>query len=322
MIESRGLWMRLNNPNLAAEEVHVAVIGVPYDGSVTHDRGASEAPSVLRELSSDKWPQTENFINLRGLKIKDFGDVDIAGNDAEKTLENISKKVSPLIDAGAIPVVLGGDHSITSAVVRSFNSSEEIGILWFDSHYDLMDTYKGLKGKEESKWNHACPLRRILELPHIKKENLLVVGVRDYILEEHNYIIDNNIETIYAKELYNMKPETVIDIIGRKFEKIPKVYMSIDIDILDPAFAPGTGVPIPGGISTRFMLNLVHQLFKKEREYLEILDRHFFRLAGFDIVEISPPHDVGKITSLAGISIIMELLGYVCLQEGIEGIDL
>ena len=190
-----------------------------------------------------------------------------------------------------------------------------MGILWVDSHPDLMDVYKGLKGKEESRWNHACALRRILELPCIHPEDVLVVGVRDFTPLEFQFIEDNGMDVIYAKDLSSMSIRTIGERIGNKFANIP-VYISFDIDVLDPAFAPGTGVPIPGGISSRFLFDILFYMFEKEKEYLKETT-HFVEVKGFDIVEISPPLDVGRITSFAGMTIIMNMLGYICLQRGL-----
>jgi agmatinase len=306
--------MGLNSLDLCAADIHVGILGVPYDGSVTHEPGAAFAPHVLREISADRWPLTENFVDLTPLKIRDFGDVPVDNDDAGFTQEAITKAVAPIADA-AIPLVLGGDHSITSGVVSAFQKNT--GILWIDSHPDLMDVYKGLKGKKESKWNHACPLRRILELPHVRTEDVLIFGVRDFTPEELAFIQDNNIDVMYAQELAASSIEAVVNRIGSRFAHVPHVYISFDIDVLDPAYAPGTGVPIPGGISTRYLLDIIFHLFEKEKQWLKE-GNHFLNIAGFDLVEIAPPLDVGHITCYAGISIIMSVLGYICLQEGLH----
>lgn len=304
------LWMGLHAP-LPVTDIHVGVVGVPYDSSVTHEPGAAYAPGVLRDISADRWPLTENFIDLTPLRIRDFGDVAVDNDDAVATQKAVTKAVSPLVNTGVIPLVLGGDHSITCGVVAAYK--KELGVLWMDSHPDLMDVYKGLKGKIKSKWNHACCLRRILELPQVDPENVLLLGVRDFIPEEHEYIKTHNIEVIYAQDLHKMSLSEVGDKIGKKFSNIP-VYVSFDIDVLDPANAPGTGVPIPGGLSSRFLYDLIFYLCHKERERTE---SHVIEVAGFDLVEIAPPLDVGQITSFAGMSIIMNMFGYICIQKGL-----
>lgn len=306
-------WMGLNNPHALTTDIDVGIIGVPYDGSVTHESGAAEAPRVLRKISADRWPLTENFINLKNLRVRDFGDVTVDNSNDMTTQKAITEAVSLVVRSGAIPLVLGGDHSITSAVVKAFD--KELGILWMDAHPDLMDTYKGLKGKKESKWNHACALRRICELPIVGMENVLICGVRDFTPPELEFIQENHIEVIYAQDLHCMSPAAVGERIGQKFINMP-VYISFDIDVLDPAYAPGTGAPIPGGVSSRFLLDVIFYLFEKEKEYLHTAS-HFLQVSGFDIMEIAPPLDTGQITSFAGISIIMNMLGYICLQRGL-----
>jgi len=312
---NKPAWMGLNAPHLPVTDIHVGIVGVPYDGSVTHESGAAQAPGVLREISADRWPVTENFVQLTRLKIRDFGDVTV-DDDAFTTQKAVTAAVAPIVKAGAVPLVLGGDHSITSGVLKAFEP-RKLGVLWVDSHPDLMDVYKGLKGKKESKWNHACALRRISELPHIDLENVLICGVRDFIPEELQFIQENHIEVIYAQDLHKMSVTSVGERIGQKFKNVPGIYISFDIDVLDPAYAPGTGVPIPGGISSRFLLDLIFYLYKKEKEYLTGSSSHFLRIKGFDLVEIAPPLDVNCITSFAGMSIIMSVLGYICLQEGL-----
>ena len=309
-------WMGLITPDAPLADIHVGIIGVPYDGSVTHESGAAQAPGVLREISADRWPLTENFIRLDQLSIRDFGDVTVDNDDALFTQKAVTRAVAPLVEAGVIPLVLGGDHSITSAVVKAFKP-KELGVLWIDSHLDLMDTYRGLKGNKESRWNHACALRRILELPHVHPENVLILGVRDVIPEELQVAQEKGIDVIYAQELHTITPASVGGRIGKKFEDVSDVYISFDIDVLDPAHAPGTGAPFPGGLSSRFLLDVIIYLYEREKEYLNEASTHFMRVAGFDLVEIAPPLDVNNITSFAGMSIIQNMLGYVCLQEGL-----
>lgn len=313
----QGTWMGLHNPGLPLEELQVAIVGVPYDGSVSHAAGAAEAPAVLREISTTLWPHTESLVSLRGLKLRDFGDVAITLDDAYATQVAITAMIQPIVEAGVIPVVLGGDHSITSGVLAGFRSKGDLAVLWMDSHPDLMDTFGAIRGKEESRWSHACPLRRICELPSVRTEHILLLGVRDFIPDELQFIRERRIEVIYARDLSRMSPEQVVERIGEKLGDVSQVYISFDIDVLDPAFAPGTGVPVPGGISSRYLLDLLLHLFEREQESLRDTGRHFLRVAGFDVVEIAPPLDVGRITSLAGMGIITQMLGYLALQLGL-----
>jgi arginase family enzyme len=290
------LWMGLHNPRLAAPELDVAIFGVPYDGSVSHAAGAAHAPAVLREISASLWPHTETGLSLRGLRLCDLGDVAVVAENATATQAAITAAIRPIVNAGVIPLVLGGDHSISPAAVAAFSSASELGVLWLDSHPDLMDSFGSVRGKEESRWSHACPLRRILE---------------------QEFIETHGIEVVYAWQLSRLAPGRVMERVRQKFAHLSDVYVSFDIDVLDPACAPGTGVPIPGGISSRYLYDLLLHMFELERRSLAQTGQHFLRVAGFDVVEIAPPLDVGQLTSLAGMGIITSMLGYIALQVGL-----
>lgn len=316
MTGDRNTWMGLDSPDRSPGEWHVGILGAPYDGSVSGAAGAREAPALLRALAARAWPHTENLISLTGLHLRDFGDAPVEQADAAATQASISTATAALVETGAIPLVLGGDHSITAGVVRALGQYKSLGIIWFDSHPDLMDSYGGRRGVEESKWNHACPLRRILELWNVRPEHLLLIGIRDFIPDELTFIRRNDIETIWAKDLHRLPHEELADRIGRKFAGLP-VYVSFDINVLDPAHAPGTGVPIPGGLTTRYLYDLIFELTRRERESLADGAGHFLEVAGFDVVEIAPPLDVNGMTALAGFGVITGMLGYLCAQLGV-----
>jgi agmatinase len=305
--------MGLNAPHLAPAELHVGVVGAPYDGSVSHRAGAAAAPAALRALSRHTRPHTETLLSLRGLRLRDFGDAAVDPADPAATQAAVSRAVRPIIDAGVIPLVLGGDHSVTSAVLAAFSAHQELGVVWLDSHPDLMDSYQGPHGRAESRYNHACPLRRICELPNVRPENVLIVGLRDSIEEEIDFIRREQIEVLTARDLGRLTPGAVAERVGQKFARVPAVYLSFDIDVLDPACAPGTGVPIPGGISTRYLYDLVWELYAQEEAAQRAAGRHFLNLAGFDLVEIAPPLDVGDMTVQAGMGLLTAMLGYVAL---------
>lgn len=316
MSQDPALWMGLHLPTLSLSELDVGILGVPYDGSVSHRAGAAQAPARLRELSRHARPQAENLVSLRGLRLRDLGDVPVRPDDPEATQQAIAAAVAPLAAAGAVPLALGGDHSITSAVVAALAVPANLGIVWLDSHPDLMDRYRGPRGRAESRWNHACPLRRICELPNVRPENVLIVGLRDYIPEEIAYIRGHGIEVITARDLGRLPPPAVVERIGAKFARVPAVYISVDIDVLDPAYAPGTGVPIPGGISTRYLYDIFLELFDRERKAQDAGER-FLRLAGLDLVEIAPPLDVDDTTARAGLGLLTAMLACVALQAGV-----
>jgi len=314
-----GLWMGLNRPDSRLGDLDLVVVGAPYDGGVSHAAGAAEAPAVLRSISARAWPHTENLIDFSGLRLRDRGDVALTNLDATSAQLAIRSAVEPIVEAGVIPLVLGGDHSITSAVLSAYARAGRMAILWMDSHPDLMDTFGAIRGKEESRWSHACPLRRILELPHVSPEDVLLVGVRDFIPDEVRFAQDKGLEVVYAHELSQIKAEALVDRVERKFSRLRRLYVSFDIDVLDPAHAPGTGVPIPGGISTRYLYDMLIEMQHRESRSLELTGEHFLEITGFDLVEVAPPLDVGQLTSLAAFGIITSMLGYLAVQLGRTG---
>ncbi len=301
---STQLWMRLNQPGLPLAEAQLAVLGAPYDGSVTHARGAALAPAELRALSADSWFFTEGGRDLRGLRICDLGDAPMDQDDAEATQRALAAAAREVARAGAVPLVLGGDHSITSGVLTGLVEGQPLGVLWLDAHADLMDSYRGVGGRVESRWNHACPLRRICELPQVGPERVMLVGIRDLMAPEVEYIREYGVEVVYAQDLGRLDPAALAERICRRLGGLAGgVYVSFDIDFLDPAAAPGTGTPVPGGASSRYLYDLIHALHERR-----------LPVAGFDVVEVSPPLDHNHITGWAAMRIITEMCALI--KEG------
>jgi len=316
MIDDPKLWMGLHQRSEGEDAPDVAVIGVPYDGSVSHERGAAEAPDVLRELSADAGPWTEDLVSFADLSLRDVGDATIDQEDDEATQDAIAQTVTDIASDRTVVLALGGDHSITSGVVAGLRDRGPIGVLWFDAHADVMDAFQGIRGRKLSRWNHACPLRRICELPTVSPENVLVVGARDFLPDEVRFIRETELDVVHARELSNLSPFALTDRIAVKLGGLERIYVSFDIDVLDPACAPGTGVPIPGGVTTRYLLDVLRDLTERCRREASRA-AGFPTVAGFDVVEISPPVDTHRITALAGRSIISQMLGLVAAQKGI-----
>ena len=308
---SEQLWMRLNRPGLPLPQAQIAVVGAPYDGSVTHARGAALAPAELRALAADSWFITEEGLDLRGLRITDLGDAPVIAEDAEATQRALAAAIRPVVEAGAIPLVLGGDHSVTSAAVAGTARDQPLGVLWLDAHADLMDSYRGIHGRKESRWNHACALRRICELPQVGPERVLLVGLRDLMEPEVAYIRENGVRAIYGHELARLSPAEVAARVCRSLGSLPGgVYVSVDIDFLDPAAAPGTGVPVPGGPPSRYLFDLIHALARSPAGLAPL------RLAGVDVVEVAPPLDHNHITGWVAVRAIQEMCGLVLRVAG------
>lgn len=257
-----------------------ALIGVPYDEKESYLKGPRKAPQAIREASSslilNAW--TELGVNLEEeTKFVDLGDLPLTGDYEDLSLK-VSAKIEEVAAKGAVPVVLGGDHSISLPVARGLaRVYDSLAILHFDAHPDL---YFELYG---DKYSHACPFYRILE--EGLASELTQVGIRAATGEHHQYARQFNVRMIEMKDLDGIE--------GLQFNR--PLYISFDIDVLDPAFAPGVSHPEPGGMSTRQAINLIQQLQA--------------RIVGLDLVEVNPDRDLLGITSSAAVKIIMEIIG-------------
>jgi agmatinase len=307
--------MGLHREETSIDGADVLVVGVPYDGSVSHDPGAAEAPDVLRKLSTDAPSWTEDGLSFADLRVRDVGDVAVDQEDDEATQAAVRSAVQSLPSETSVILALGGDHSITSGVLSGLQHKDRLGVLWFDAHPDLMDKFQGINGKRESQWNHACPLRRILELDGVSDTDVFLVGTRDFLPEEFAYIREHELNVVWARELPTLPARDLADRIEEAFVNVDSLYASFDIDVLDPSAAPGTGVPIPGGMTTRHLYDTLQELTRRATDPVHSC---LPRLLGFDLVEVSPPADVNHITALAGMGILINTLGLIAVQRGLS----
>jgi arginase family enzyme len=194
------------------------------------------------------------------------------------------------IPAQSILTVLGGDHCTAIATLAAqARRHPGLSVLWMDAHPDLCEFSRG------GRWTCGCALRRALEVSGIPPEQVVIVGGRDYDPEELDFIREKGVTLVGARELAST-PETALMTVQDKLAG-RDVHISFDIDSLDPAFAPGTEIPSPGGLTTRQALEVLHSVARVAR------------LVGLDIVEISPPFDSGNITTLAALKVIFEFWG-------------
>src|SRR5436309_1646072 len=281
-------WGGLAGASFDAADFVVA--GIPYDGSAVYRKGAAVAPQRIRQLSAAMPPVTEEGHLLAGLHVQDIGDLD-AGGDIEagwmRPMERLAR-VSP----NAFLTVLGGDHCTAIATLAAqVRRHPGLSVLWVDAHPDLCDFSRG------GSWTCGCALRRALEASGIEPSRVVIAGGRDYDPEELEYIAKNGILLVSSAEIARDLPAAARKISERM--ACQKVHVSFDIDVLDPAFAPGTEIPSGGGLSTRQALELLRGATDQAR------------LVGFDVVEVSPPYDNGDITTLAALKLIFEVWGMV-----------
>ncbi|MCX7972919.1 MAG: agmatinase [Candidatus Aminicenantes bacterium] len=265
-----------------SEVYEIAILGIPFDEKSCFLKGAALGPQAIRRASTSKAlnPFTELGINLETeATIVDLGDVDTSG-DVDKTFIQIEEAVARILDQGAVPIILGGDHSITFPIIKAFSKYfHHLDLLHFDAHPDL---YPDLYGDRLS---HACPFARILEAGLIKK--LVQIGIRAATAEQRA------IASKYGVTMIEMKDLKVIP----RLNFTNPLYISFDLDSLDPAFAPGVAHHEPGGLSTRQVFDLLHELEAN--------------IVGLDVVELNPSRDPSGITAAAAVKIIKEVAGHI-----------
>jgi len=268
----------------------VVVAGIAYDGSAVYRKGAALAPQRIRHLSAAMPPVTEDGHLLAGLHVQDLGDLD-AGEDIEAGWMGPMQRLAE-VPPEAFLTVLGGDHcTAISTLAAEVRRHPGLYVLWVDAHPDLCDFSRG------GHWTCGCALRRALDASGIEPSRVVIAGGRDFDPEELEFIAANRMLLVSSAEIARDLPAA-----ARKIaEKLAgqKVHVSFDIDVLDPAFAPGTEIPSSGGLSSRQALELLRGATERAQ------------IVGLDVVEVSPPFDNGDITTFAALKLIFEVWGMV-----------
>lgn len=287
-------WGEINVPEQKGSDV--CVMGIPFDGAVSCGKGTALAPEVIRSLSRYLPPTTEEGHIIDGLKIYDHGDVAIDLNWA-RYYATVEEEALKLMENDAFCLFIGGDHSVSIPLHRAFgryNKGKKIGIIHFDSHSDICDEYDG------HKWSHACTEMRAVE-DVISPADLALVGIRSWEAEEVHYLDAHpQVLLIKAFDIHRNGYEYVCAKLKEKFSDYDAVYFTLDIDVLDPAFAPGTGTPEAGGLTSRELLEITKLLIRE------------LPVKAMDLVEVSPPLDSeNNITSWAALKVIYEVFGQI-----------
>jgi agmatinase len=277
------------------EGLDVALLGIPYDGGVSYRPGARFGPRAVREQSSliRSWHPVLKVHPFERLRVADCGDIDVNPSSIEATYAAITAKIDAVVAAGAAPLCVGGDHSITLGILRSLAKRHgPLGIVHFDAHPDTWDQYFG------SKYFHGTPFRRAVEERLIDPARMMQIGIRGplYGPEDFAFHDEHGIEVVRIEAIKEQGTAPVASRLARL--RGGPVYCSFDIDAVDPAFAPGTGTPEVGGLTSYEAQALVRALAG-----LELVDA--------DVVEVSPPYDgPGQVTALLAANLLFEL---VCL---------
>ncbi|MGR3793693.1 agmatinase [Vannielia sp. SX4] len=281
----------LDDPRLA--EVEIGLIGVPWDSGTTNRPGPRHGPRSLRDAST--MIRAENgATGVRPYELVNCADLgDVAPNPADiaDTMDRITSFYSKVLDAGVIPLTAGGDHLTSLPVLRAVAANDPVGMIHFDSHTDLYHSYFG-----GTMYTHGTPFRRAVEEGLLEPERVVQIGIRGtaYDSEDKDFAKSVGIRLIPIEEFH---ARGVDDVMAEAREIVGEgpTYVSYDIDFIDPAFAPGTGTPEVGGPNSYQALQVVRAL-------------RGLNVVAADMVEVSPPFDVGGATAYLGMSVMFELL--------------
>ena len=274
---SRGM-LRFADATEGFEESEFVLLGVPFDRTTTFRSGARFAPTTIREASSNfEMELFEHGVTFNDIKFHDSGDLYEEGT-VDEMVKAIEEEARRSVSAGKFLVTMGGEHSITPPIVRAYG--KDISVITIDAHLDYRDEYQGLKN------SHACAHKRIEDV--VGKGNVFAFGIRSISGDEDatNALYADSF-TVHEKGCMNVFKEMMA-----KLRRKP-VYLSLDIDGIDPAYAPGTGTPEPFGLTPWDVKAIVNELAP--------------RLVGFDVVEVCPPYDNGN-TSILAARIIREVV--------------
>jgi agmatinase len=292
---------------LTAEEPDVVILGATFDMGTTNRPGARYGPRAIRAASN--LGRTIHHLEagvqpLRHLKVFDYGDAAVVPSSIERSHEAIRQKVHEVAGLGAIPIVLGGDHSITLPAVTAIADvlgKGKVGVVHFDAHADTApDEWGNLLG-------HGTPMRRLIEQGSVAGRNFIQIGLRGYWPPPDvvDWMRSQGMRWHLMAEIDERGFDAVLeDGLAEALDGPDAIYISVDVDVLDPAFAPGTGTPEPGGLTSRELLRAIRRIVKS------------VHLVGLDVVEVAPAYDgPGAITAEVAHRVVLETLSMIALKR-------
>ena len=274
--------------------VDAAVYGIPFDTATSYRTGPRFGPEAIRTAASLQRPYNPALdVNLvETLSIVDYGDVPVSPGDTERTYGQVEEALAPLVEAGVFPLALGGDHSVTLAELRVLARKHgPLVLLQLDAHGDTWDEYFG------QRFFHGTTFKRAVEEQLIDPSASVQAGLRGslYAAEDIESAREMGFAVLSCEQLRKLGPGGYASLVATRAGSRP-VFLSFDVDVLDPAFAPGTGTPEVGGLSTAEALAFLRAL-------------RAINLVGADVVEVSPPYDgPGQQTAVAAANVAYELL--------------
>lgn len=274
-------------------DVDIGIIGLPFDGGVTNRSGTRHGPRAVRDQSSllRRYSSATGIRPFEAARVRDLGDCWIEHPyELTGALEEITAFYRKVLGAGVVPLSVGGDHSVTFPILRAVGEHRPVGMVHIDAHCDTGDDYMG------SRFHHGAPFRRAVEEGVLDPKRVIQIGIRGTVNDpdQWGFSLRSGMRVLPMDEFQDEGWRFAAAEARRVVGDGP-VYLSFDIDSLDPAEAPGTGTPEAGGITAREALRLLREL--------RGLD-----FVGGDLVEVSPPFDAGGITALNGASVLFEIL--------------
>ena len=287
--------------------VDVAIVGAPIDETVSYRPGARFGPRAIRAADPNggvppSYPNMHLGVDaVHSLSVVDFGDAVVTPADAEKSHDAIRETVSMVAGAGCVPVVLGGDHSIAHPDVGAVAAASPgpVGLVHFDAHADDAPEVYGVVR------SHGTPLRLLVEEGSLSGEHIVQVGLRGYWPdpEDFEWARSRGFRWHLIDEVHDRGIDAVTSDVVAALSGLDRVFLSVDIDVCDPAFAPGTGTPEPGGMAGWQLLRSVRRLAAE------------LPIAGMEVVEVSPPYDHADVTALLAHRVVLEALGGMALRK-------
>ena len=286
----------------------VVILGAPFDGGTSYRSGARFGPQAIRGTDNNPHDGSRPSLALRtdalgDLNVVDAGDVEVYSGDIERSLGQIREAVATIAAAGPIPVVLGGDHSITysdTSGIADVLGQGRVSLIHFDAHADTGDIEFG------SLWGHGQPMRRLIESGAVRGDRFLQIGLRGYWPgpETLDWMATEGMRSYEMTEIVHRGLEPCLTEAFRiATDDCDGVFLSVDIDVCDPGHAPGTGTPEPGGLSARELLDAVRRIC------LEL------PIVGMDVVEVAPPYDHADITALLANRVVLEALSAIARRR-------
>ena len=290
-------------------EADIVILGAPFDGGTSHRPGARFGPQAIR--GTDYLPHDGSRPHLAlgvdplaELRVVDAGDAEMPSGDTELSLRRLEEAVHRICRAGALPVILGGDHTIAlpdaTGVARHVGWGR-VSVIHFDAHADTGDTQWG------SLYGHGTPMRRLIESGAVRGDRFLQLGLRGYWPgpQTLDWMAGQRMRSFEMTEVVGRGLDACLDdAFAIATDECDGVFLSVDVDVVDPGMAPGTGTPEPGGLTGRQLLDAVRRIAME------------MPLAGMDVVEVSPPYDHAEVTAYLGNRVVLEALSGIAWRRG------